>query len=65
METIIPYRRKRAAQVGMFELLQFYVRHAPHYVWRQIVRFYVWYRRGRPSAQAMAPSTDECMEEGS
>jgi magnesium-protoporphyrin IX monomethyl ester (oxidative) cyclase len=50
METIIPYRRKRAATVGRLELARFYVRHAPHYFWRQVCRGYVWFRKRWPSA---------------
>ena len=50
METIIPYRRKRAATVGRLELARFYLRHAPHYFWRQVCRGYVWFRKRWPSA---------------
>ena len=47
METIIPYRRKRAAREGWLPLLQYYLRHTPHYAWRQVCRSYVWFRRRR------------------
>jgi radical SAM superfamily enzyme YgiQ (UPF0313 family) len=50
METIIPYRRRRASQEGRAALRRFYVRHAPHYAWRQVCRTYVWLRRRWPSA---------------
>jgi magnesium-protoporphyrin IX monomethyl ester (oxidative) cyclase len=50
METIIPYRRKRAAAEGPASLLRFYARHTPHYAWRQVCRTYVWLRRRRPAA---------------
>lgn len=54
METIIPYRRKRAAERGAATLLGFYVRHAPHYLWRQVCRGYVWFRKRRPGAPLAA-----------
>jgi anaerobic magnesium-protoporphyrin IX monomethyl ester cyclase len=50
METIIPYRRKRAAATSKSELRRFYLRHAPHFLWRQVCRAYVWGRRRWPSA---------------
>jgi magnesium-protoporphyrin IX monomethyl ester (oxidative) cyclase len=50
METIIPYRRKRAAARSKAELRRFYLRHAPHFLWRQVCRAYVWCRRRWPSA---------------
>jgi radical SAM superfamily enzyme YgiQ (UPF0313 family) len=59
METIIPYRRKRAAKKGAGALARFYVEHVPHYVWRQACRTYVWYRKRQPTAPwAVAPSAD-------
>jgi anaerobic magnesium-protoporphyrin IX monomethyl ester cyclase len=58
METIIPYRRKRAAALGTSALLEFYVRHTPHFLWRQVCRTYVWMRKRRPSGpRAVAAST--------
>jgi radical SAM superfamily enzyme YgiQ (UPF0313 family) len=59
METIIPYRRTRAAEEGPSALWRFYVSHAPHYLWRQVCRSYVWFRKGRSSAPAaLAASAD-------
>jgi anaerobic magnesium-protoporphyrin IX monomethyl ester cyclase len=58
METIIPYRRKRAARAGAFALLRFHLTHLPHYVWRQVVRSYVWFRKARPSPRAANPAGD-------
>jgi anaerobic magnesium-protoporphyrin IX monomethyl ester cyclase len=48
METIIPYRRKRAAREGGGALLRFYVRHVPHYAWRMACRAYVSLRKRVP-----------------
>jgi hypothetical protein len=31
-------------------IARFYVRHAPHYFWRQVCRGYVWFRKRWPSA---------------
>jgi radical SAM superfamily enzyme YgiQ (UPF0313 family) len=56
METIIPYRRKRAAERGAAALLEFHMRHLPHYAWRQICRTYVWFRKHRPAAPLAAPA---------
>lgn len=50
METIIPYRRKRAKARGLRSLLQFYVSHAPHYAWRTACRAYVAIRKRMPAA---------------
>jgi len=57
-ETIIPYRRKRAAERGASALLEFYVRHTAHYVWRQICRVYVWFRKRRPGAPLAAVAAE-------
>jgi anaerobic magnesium-protoporphyrin IX monomethyl ester cyclase len=51
METILPYREKRARAQGTRALLAFYARHAPHYVWRSACRSYVAWRR-RPGCHA-------------
>jgi anaerobic magnesium-protoporphyrin IX monomethyl ester cyclase len=67
METIIPYRKKRARAQGVGGLLRFYYRHLPHYAWRQACRTYVWARkrvpgplvppaRARPQEQSAAGS---------
>lgn len=56
METIIPYRRKRAAKEGPAAVARFYVRHIPHYAWRQVCRTYVWFRKRSPSAPFAMPS---------
>jgi radical SAM superfamily enzyme YgiQ (UPF0313 family) len=56
METIIPYRRARAADLGRAALARFYARHAPHYVWRQVCRAYVSLRKRRPPPWTIAPS---------
>ena len=55
LETIIPYRRKRAAEQGPAALRRFYVSHAPHYLWRQVCRSYVWLRKRRPPARWTLP----------
>jgi magnesium-protoporphyrin IX monomethyl ester (oxidative) cyclase len=47
METILPYRRRRAAARGRSALARFYVRHVPHYAWRQVCRGYVRLRTWR------------------
>jgi magnesium-protoporphyrin IX monomethyl ester (oxidative) cyclase len=47
METILPYRRRRL-DGSRGALLGFYVRHVPHYAWRQVCRTYVWWRRRHP-----------------
>lgn len=58
LETIIPYRRRQAAEQGFGGLVRFYVRHLPHYVARQYCRLYVWVRRlmGPRRAIAAAPA---------
>jgi radical SAM superfamily enzyme YgiQ (UPF0313 family) len=48
LETIIPYRRRRARQGGPLALLQFYGRHVLHYAWRRVCRAYVAIRRRHP-----------------
>ncbi|HTO97149.1 MAG TPA: radical SAM protein [Myxococcales bacterium] len=53
METILPFRRKRLAP-GAGPLLGFYLRHVPHYAWREACRAYVWFRRRFPGP-AVAP----------
>jgi magnesium-protoporphyrin IX monomethyl ester (oxidative) cyclase len=45
METIIPYRRKRAQADGLRRLAQFYARHPFHYAWRSVCRAYVAARK--------------------
>jgi MoaA/NifB/PqqE/SkfB family radical SAM enzyme len=45
METIIPYRKKRAQAEGTTALARFYARHIPHYAWRTACRAYVATRR--------------------
>jgi radical SAM superfamily enzyme YgiQ (UPF0313 family) len=55
METIIPYRYERARSAGRRALLDFYRRHAAHYVWRLVCRAYVAYRRRFP-ARALTAS---------
>jgi hypothetical protein len=52
METILPFRRTRAAARGRSALLRFYLTHAPHYGWRQACRLYVWWRRRWPAPPA-------------
>jgi radical SAM superfamily enzyme YgiQ (UPF0313 family) len=53
METIIPYRKKRARAAGRKALLDFYRHHASHYAWRLVCRAYVAYR-GRLAATPIA-----------
>ena len=44
LETILPYRRKRA--VKMYgSLMNFYIRHIPHYLVRLYCRAYIWFRK--------------------
>lgn len=57
METIIPYRRKRAAEHGRVAVARFYVRHVPHYAWRLVCRSYVWFRKRTPTAPFAVPGT--------
>jgi anaerobic magnesium-protoporphyrin IX monomethyl ester cyclase len=45
METIIPYRLKRAREQGAGAVARFYVKHVPHFLWRQYCRAYVWFRK--------------------
>jgi radical SAM superfamily enzyme YgiQ (UPF0313 family) len=57
METIIPYRRKRAASEGKGALVHFYRTHLAHFALRQFCRTYVWFRkRLPPSARTIAPA---------
>ena len=51
METILPYRKKRAGP-GPGALLRFYLRHVPHYLWREACRGYVAFRRRFPARRA-------------
>jgi radical SAM superfamily enzyme YgiQ (UPF0313 family) len=46
METIIPYRKKRAQAQGAGALVRFYAGHVPHYAWRTACRAYVATRKG-------------------
>lgn len=48
METIIPYRRKRAMANGVRGTLDFYVSHGAHYAWRAACRAYVAVRKRMP-----------------
>jgi magnesium-protoporphyrin IX monomethyl ester (oxidative) cyclase len=41
MESILPYRRRRARAKGTLPLLAFYASHLPHYAWRAACRSYV------------------------
>ena len=50
METILPYREKRAAAQGPAALARFYASHAPHYAWRVACRAYVAVRKRVPAA---------------
>ena len=50
METIIPYRRKRAKAEGAGSLVRFSVAHLPHYAWRTACRAYVRFRKRTPAA---------------
>ena len=45
METIIPYREKRARAEGLRSRLEFYASHLPHYAWRAACRGYVGLRK--------------------
>jgi radical SAM superfamily enzyme YgiQ (UPF0313 family) len=57
MESILPFRRKRAAASGTLALFRFHVTHLPHYAWRTVCRWYVWARRRKPAAPLRIPST--------
>lgn len=54
LETIIPFRRKRAAEQGSSALLKFYIKHVPHYLVRQYCRAYVWYRRAKQQSDSLS-----------
>lgn len=54
LETILPYRARRARPRGALALLRFYVTHAPHLAVRLACRAYVAMRRSRPSPAAAA-----------
>jgi magnesium-protoporphyrin IX monomethyl ester (oxidative) cyclase len=56
METIIPYRRRRAKARGLPHLLQFYASHAPHYAWRTACRGYVALRKRAKRGPGLARS---------
>jgi radical SAM superfamily enzyme YgiQ (UPF0313 family) len=56
MESLLPYRRKRAAARGPLALLRFHGTHLPHYAWRTVCRWYVWARRRKPVAPLRRPS---------
>lgn len=59
METILPYREKRAKQQGVRALLRFYRAHTPHYLWRSACRAYVALRRLTARRAMPAPHTSE------
>ena len=65
METIIPYRKKRAAQRSPSALVEFYARHAPHYAWRTACRAYVAFRKRWPGPNATPPDSLSERHEGS
>src|ERR1044071_9151081 len=47
LETIIPYRGKRAQEKSGGEVLKFYWKHIPHFLVRLYCRAYVWYRKSQ------------------
>jgi magnesium-protoporphyrin IX monomethyl ester (oxidative) cyclase len=55
METIVPYRRRRAAREGRRALARFYATHVPHYAWRTACRAYVGARKRMASPPARLP----------
>jgi magnesium-protoporphyrin IX monomethyl ester (oxidative) cyclase len=55
METILPYRKRRAAREGRRALTRFYATHLPHYAWRTACRAYVGARKGMASPSARLP----------
>ena len=57
METIVRYRRRRLPAGSVPSRLRFTLRHTPHYVWRQVCRTYVWWRRRVGPDQRPVPST--------
>lgn len=54
METIIPFRRRRAHARGLRPLLEFYASHTPHYVWRTACRGCVTVRKRAAAARSGA-----------
>jgi anaerobic magnesium-protoporphyrin IX monomethyl ester cyclase len=54
LETILPYRGKRAAQRGALAQIGFWLRHVPHFLVRQYCRAYVWYRRSKEHTDAVS-----------
>jgi hypothetical protein len=52
METILPYRRKRA--IGQGALARHYATHLPHYAWLGMCRIYVEGRKRAPHATGRA-----------
>jgi magnesium-protoporphyrin IX monomethyl ester (oxidative) cyclase len=62
METILPFRRKRAAARGAGALLGFYLRHLPHYAWRQACRAYVGLRKRWPGPPLRAAAGADCTD---
>jgi radical SAM superfamily enzyme YgiQ (UPF0313 family) len=55
METIIPFRRRRARAGGWKSLLGFQLHHLPHYAWRTVCRLYVGIRRRWPAGRLSPP----------
>jgi hypothetical protein len=56
METILRYRRRRLPPGSRRARAAFYLRHTPHYVWRQVCRTYVWWRRRHPANHLKTPA---------
>jgi len=52
LETIIPYRMKRARRQGPAAVIRTALRLTPHYLVRQVLRVVVWHRRSRSRGTA-------------
>lgn len=57
LETILPYRSRRAGAQGPLARVTFHLRHAPHHLVRRWCRTYVWFRsrRATPPSGRRAP----------
>jgi radical SAM superfamily enzyme YgiQ (UPF0313 family) len=58
LETILPYRMRRAGARGPLGRVTFHLRHAPHHLVRQWCRTYVWFRSRRGTAPSGHPAPD-------
>lgn len=63
METILPYREKRARAAGSRPLVEFYARHLPHFAFRRMCRAYVSLRKQTMARSGVAPAPPTEAEE--